>query len=255
MSTGADLVKVAERELGYVERPRNRTKYGEAYGLNGQPWCSVFVWWCCREVGRNVRSLAENWAYTPSAADGMRKAGMIVPETQAQPGDIVFMDFPDRVHRIQHVGICTGRTQGGLATIEGNTSQHNQANGGQVMRRGRPFSVIAAVGRLPWDAPNLDAGPKAVPPAPTPTAAVTLAEVAAALAFCRHAIVGDGRVVDGPAVKFVQTGINRANIGVFLTVDGKWGPATRDAVVWFQARRHLVTDGVVGPATWAALYP
>lgn len=95
--------------------------------------------------------------------------------------------------------------------------------------------------------------PSNPPPPPTPAASEQLAEVAAALEFCRHAIVGDGHTVDGPAVVFVQTALNAR--GAQLLVDGRWGPATRDVVRWFQSLRGLTPDGVVGPATWDALYP
>lgn len=51
----------------------------------------------------------------------------------------------------------------------------------------------------------------------------------------------------GPAVQAVQ-----ARLGV-RPADGVFGPATRAAVVRFQASRRLAADGVVGPVTWRAL--
>ena len=38
-----------------------------------------------------------------------------------------------------------------------------------------------------------------------------------------------------------------------LPVDGEFGAETEDAVKRLQARHGLTLDGVVGPATWAAL--
>jgi hypothetical protein len=38
-----------------------------------------------------------------------------------------------------------------------------------------------------------------------------------------------------------------------LTVDGKFGNLTRNAVVRFQEKNWLSNDGIVGPATWSAL--
>ena len=55
----------------------------------------------------------------------------------------------------------------------------------------------------------------------------------------------------GDEVRELQTLLVRA--GIAVTVDGDYGPATRDAVKAFQAANGLSADGVAGPATRAAL--
>lgn len=162
MTTPQLFVATAAAEIGYTESPRgsNRTKYGQWYGLNGEPWCSIFVAYCAARVGQDVRRLAENWAYTPSALDGLRKRGMTVPNNQARAGDIVFFDFPPR-DRTQHVGIIESASPQGLVTIEGNTGVGNDANGGAVMRRQRRWADVTGIGRLNW-------APAPQPPAPIP---------------------------------------------------------------------------------------
>jgi len=61
--------------------------------------------------------------------------------------------------------------------------------------------------------------------------------------------LSDGAV--GPAVADAQALLTRA--GHRVAADGRFGPATHAAVVAFQRRRGLPTDGVVGTRTWAAL--
>ncbi len=56
---------------------------------------------------------------------------------------------------------------------------------------------------------------------------------------------------DGPDVSDLQLRLRRA--GYPLHVDGDFGPATRRAVITFQADHGLTADGVAGPHTRAAL--
>ncbi len=55
----------------------------------------------------------------------------------------------------------------------------------------------------------------------------------------------------GEDVKAVQSALARA--GATVEPDGIYGPATADAVASYQAARGLVSDGIVGPSTRAAL--
>jgi hypothetical protein len=52
-----DVVRVATSQLGYHERGDNLTKYGAWYGLNGQPWCGMFVSWVFAKAGHPLPHL------------------------------------------------------------------------------------------------------------------------------------------------------------------------------------------------------
>lgn len=55
--------------------------------------------------------------------------------------------------------------------------------------------------------------------------------------------------MQGKDVVFLQRWIG----GGKLTIDGVFGPKTRDRVIWFQGTRDLKQDGIVGPKTWAQM--
>lgn len=56
----------------------------------------------------------------------------------------------------------------------------------------------------------------------------------------------------GAAVQTMQQRLR--DLGYTLDVDGNFGPGTGRAVVAFQQKGNLGSDGLVGPATWAALW-
>lgn len=58
----------------------------------------------------------------------------------------------------------------------------------------------------------------------------------------------------GDMVRFAQSYLNGA-LGTRLSVDGRFGTATKDAVRTFQRAQGLTVDGIIGSATWAALIP
>jgi peptidoglycan hydrolase-like protein with peptidoglycan-binding domain len=57
----------------------------------------------------------------------------------------------------------------------------------------------------------------------------------------------------GPDVLELQTKLNQAGVDPPLDLDGAFGQLTAKAVVAFQLSKGLVTDGIAGPKTWAAL--
>ncbi len=58
----------------------------------------------------------------------------------------------------------------------------------------------------------------------------------------------------GPAVALLQLALGRAGWGP-LETDGRFGQATRSALVRFQKSRRLAADGIAGPETHRALLP
>lgn len=139
METAKEILAVARKELGVRESPAgsNRTKYGTWYGLDGQPWCMMFIQWVFAQAG------VELPVKTASCGTFMRAAqaaGQWVTSGYL-PGDIVIYDFPGGA-ATDHCGIVVTALTGGVRTIEGNTGVGNDSNGGEVMERTRPLSVI-----------------------------------------------------------------------------------------------------------------
>ena len=151
MATAKEILAVARAELGYTESPAgsNRTKYGKWFGLDGQPWCMMFVQWCFRQA--DAQDLLP--ALTASCGALMRAAqakGCWITGGY-QPGDVVIYDFPGNNVKTDHCGIVEQISGGGIRTIEGNTGIGNDANGGQVQRRVRSNKVILGAFRPDYD--------------------------------------------------------------------------------------------------------
>ena len=147
MKVSADTILAAARkELGYRESPAgsNKTKYGAAYGLNGNPWCAMFLWWLFRQCDA-MELLPVITASCSALMRAARSKGCWVTENY-RPGDLVIYDFPGGAGT-DHCGIVESVTGSGVIAIEGNTSVGNDSNGGIVMRRERSKSMIVGAVR------------------------------------------------------------------------------------------------------------
>jgi hypothetical protein len=126
-------IEIAKGEIGYVEVPDNKTKFGEFTKADGLPWCGSFCNWVLAQSGVKVHS-------DVGTANGAHKFKEIARWHETPlPGDLAFMDFPhDGVDRISHVGIVVAIDGKTITTIEGNTSGNgDQRNGGMVMVKQR----------------------------------------------------------------------------------------------------------------------
>ena len=136
------ILDTALAELGYRESPfgSNRTKYGQWYGLDGQPWCVMFVQWVFHRAGA-AELLPVKTASCGTMMRGAKAAGKWVTKDY-RPGDVVIFDFSGTGTRTEHMGIiieCRGEN---LYTVEGNTADGDNSNGGQVLTRLRSLNVV-----------------------------------------------------------------------------------------------------------------
>jgi hypothetical protein len=136
------ILRLAAAELGYMEQPAdsNRTKYGAWYGLDGQPWCVMFVQWIFDRAEAGGLMPAKTASCT-ALMQAAKRAGVWVSDGY-RPGDVVIYDFSGRKRQAQHCGIVERAGSGSVVAIEGNTAVGNDANGGAVMRRTRKETVI-----------------------------------------------------------------------------------------------------------------
>ena len=138
-----DAVKLAKSKVGTIETPVNIQEFGKWYGMNGVPWCAIFVSWCFANSGSKSFSRRSRWAYVPYVLNDAHAARNGLTITRAPvAGDLVLYDW-DSDGVCDHIGIVEKPSP--LVTIEGNTSPTDNSNGGQVMRRtDRSASDIAA---------------------------------------------------------------------------------------------------------------
>lgn len=161
------LVKLAEDEIGYLEKKSNKDLYSKTANAGsgnytkywkelkpsyqGEPWCNAFVNWLFYKVYGKEHALqllcckAFDY-YTPTTAQFFKdkKQWFTTPKV----GDVVYFKNSTRIH---HVGIVVIVTTDSITTIEGNTSTSKAvvANGGGVWSKtyARSNSAIAGYGR------------------------------------------------------------------------------------------------------------
>lgn len=238
MATAEQVLTFALKHEGYTESPpgSNRTKFGATYGMDGYAWCAMFVWFVLSKKAVDIIKSA----YTPTMAGWFKEAGRgFTDDRKAVVGDVVFFDFPDSTHRIQHVGFVIGNDSASqtLTTIEGNTSSGSagsQDNGGGVFIRKRPYRDAVYYGRPVYE--------KAAPELPE----FNLPESKDWF----------GRGDEGADIRNWQQDLNRwcknlerKSFDFELQVDGNFGPDTVKATMQFQVHYGLDVDARVGQHT------
>ena len=287
------FVSVAESQIGYHEGNNNNTKYGAWYGLNYNPWCAMFVSWCAAQAGilysvvprycycpygvNEYQSIgrfsSRNSGYIPKRGDvifyqegGVSSHTGIVTGVSGNTVYTVEGNTSDMVARRTHnlndtyilgYGMCSGNGSFSSLTMlrigsKGEAVRHLQnllisrgyscgssgADGdfGQgtynavcAFQRDHGLDADGIVGPLTWAALNGDLS------STSSTDMLKVGSKGGAVINLQNLLIGKG----------YSCGSSGA--------DGDFGQGTYNAVCAFQRDHGLDVDGIVGPATWAAL--
>ena len=151
------VITIAKSQVGTLEIPVNKTKYGKWFGLDGQPWCAMFVSWCFDQAGviKLINQSPKGYAGCESFEVWAKGKGLTVPVAQVQAGDILLFDF-SHAGKAVHTGLALGYNKNThlIDTVEGNTAGDNtgsQANGDGVYLKHRAPSTVRTVIRPKWE--------------------------------------------------------------------------------------------------------
>lgn len=157
------VIELAQRELGTTEYPpgSNLQKYGAEYGLNGAPWCVIFLWWLFTHADEALAFFGPGkTASCGQLLAWYKSVGQTVNAFSAQPGDILILNFHG-TDDTEHCGLVTKSYDGGrYQTIEGNTSpgeEGSQDNGGCVALKTRYAYQIVGACRPQYKAEEIQA--------------------------------------------------------------------------------------------------
>jgi CHAP domain len=113
------VVRVARSQLGYAEQGWNHTKYGVWYGLDGQPWCAMFVSWVFAHAGHPLPHFQgpRGFAGVRIGAEALARRGLLRQKPRA--GDLYLHRGATPAQ--DHTGIVVKvRANGDFETVEGN---------------------------------------------------------------------------------------------------------------------------------------
>ncbi len=130
-----DMVGFARTQIDYRENSGNRTYFGAWYGMNGQPWCAMFVCWCAAKSGvpttviPKIANADRGWAKKQKVYHRSVQWGEnYIPKA----GDLIYFswsvrDYADHIGMVSGTGMKNGVRY--VYTIEGN--KHDKVKKGE----------------------------------------------------------------------------------------------------------------------------
>ena len=253
----ARLVAWANNQVGTREGDNNWTRYAvgmeKLYGWNvqNQPWCDIFVDAGFVECFGLEKASAMTYQFPGCAGAACRYSAQYYKNHGAwydtpQPGDQIFLYIDGGIN---HTGIVTDVEGGRVHTVEGNSSD-------SVARRTYAIDSpqIAGYGRPDWAVVAKDTD---VPTKPETPAVGSDAAAAPSFRYSPAVYSAEGSVLKtgcyGPQVKNVQQLLTSHGFDCG-GIDGKFGPATRAALIAFQRAARISPDGEFGAQSFQALW-
>ena len=270
MLYASELIKIAEAELGYIEKASNRdldsktanagsknyTKYADdlykagffgGSNKNGYAWCAVFCTWVAWKLCDEDRAKAEELlcqtgpygASCTSAVQYYKQQGRFYT-SDPQRGDQIFF-WDTKKTCAAHTGIVVDVDDTYVYTIEGNTSSAAGVveNGGCVRNKkyALNYTRIYGYGRPKYDEES------------TATTTTTQKEEGFEVNMKTLKKGCAGKQVKTLQALLIGYGYDCGKYGA----DGDFGAATDSALRKYQKATDLTVDGVAGPKTWAKL--
>lgn len=273
MATAIDIIMKALSYIGTKESPKNSNNvifnthyYGKSVSGSAYPWCAAFCWDIFRMCGASKLFYGgKKTAYCPTIENYYKSIGRYYANTKGKAGDLCLMDFGKG--RASHIGIVESKNaDGSYNVIEGNTSTSNNANGGCVMRRVRHTNVIRGFARPDYESSSkTDINTSITTKSSTKyTKKQFIKDIQSSIGVVSDGIVGSKTLSalitvsksknnKHKVVKHLQKYLNTIgyNCG---TADGIFGNNTHNAIILFQTKNRLSTDGIVGKNTWRKLF-
>lgn len=151
-NTAADVLRIALAEMGTSGGKKywNYVMGGGYVSGSATPYCACGVSWVFHKAGAKCAGLPSA-SCTYGIYNGAKKAGKVVPVSQAKPGDVILFDFDSHHGDAEHCGIIRDVGTDTFVCYEFNTSSSGSTTGGHQMVKVRKKKYTFAIIRPDYD--------------------------------------------------------------------------------------------------------